>query len=904
MSTNSKKNYQASEYTVCYKGMGGVDFSSENNPTSRGRFSYLENMYRDYEGDGGVMLESVPGYRQVAKADNFGFVHSIFSYKDNEGKDQIVFHAHDKLYKFALDERDDIAEHSLTPIASVDINKSSAFCFGTCLYVLDGCDITVIDGEGFVSKLLDDPTLPYVPTCYVNGEEYEQRNLLTNEFYERYLVGNCDTLAVASPELEYEIISEEEKTCAVKGVSLGAWKPVYIPSATVIGDSSYKVVKILRGALSYVEQLTSVTVANGITEIEKDAFRGCVNLKSVVLPESIEQIGKGAFCSCNILASLNFGKSLKKIGPEVILRCPKLLDIEYSGTEEEFEAIESETVFEIPIVYETKNNSACVSIPVFSAANEILSLKIDGSSHEYSTVRKDGLVREVVIYDEDKSKINGREIVIHGVMSDTRFTANSVGTSYMSEFGILGIDAILGCRICEIFDGRVFVSGNPSLPNTVFYSQRDRTGKNNPLYFGILNYFNDGIGTHSVSSLLATKDCIAVFKNGNETGGSIYYHKPKETGIAILPKVYPVSYIHNGICAAGETISFFDDPIFVSRLGVVSVNENAYSGGKEIEVRSHNINPKLLSENLGDVHLASWMGYLVLGVGEHIYLGDSRQKFRHVSGNYEYEWYFLNGIASYSGDKNVYRYRDSTSDGLDIHPCPDAVAAGTIVSYYKESTRWNNYYSSEGDKKYDVYMSEERVGGTKHPMTAMYSHADELLFFGTDNGTVCLFNTDKRGIPPHRIIRKVDFNLEEYQKSFGRKIHGDYYSFAYHAPLYVARTVMDNVDVPHLTKSTVKNSLTAKLRVYGKTDISFEVKTDKSDYCEIAKIPDTIPDFEDLDFSSLSFISSDYSTVAIKEKEKGWIEKQLQVSSDKFGAPFGLCSEAYRYTIKGRIKNT
>ena len=93
-----------------------------------------------------------------------------------------------------------------------------------------------------------------------------------------------------------------------------------------------------------------------------------------------------------------------------------------------------------------------------------------------------------------------------------------------------GIFAILGCTVCENFDGRVFISGHPELPNTVFYSARDESGENNPLYFGELNYFCDGTGPFGVCSILAAAESLAIFKSGDDGGGSIYYHTPKETG--------------------------------------------------------------------------------------------------------------------------------------------------------------------------------------------------------------------------------------------------------------------------------------------------------------------------------------------------------------------------------------
>lgn len=52
-------------------------------------------------------------------------------------------------------------------------------------------------------------------------------------------------------------------------------------------------------AFAYCENLTAVTVADGVTEIGVEAFRGCKNLCSVTLPETISEIGLNAFSECD-----------------------------------------------------------------------------------------------------------------------------------------------------------------------------------------------------------------------------------------------------------------------------------------------------------------------------------------------------------------------------------------------------------------------------------------------------------------------------------------------------------------------------------------------------------------------------------------------------------------------------
>ena len=66
--SNSMRNLSRSsaEYSALYADMRGVDFSGDGSTIRRDRFSYLENMYRDYDGDGAGIIESFPGFRKIA----------------------------------------------------------------------------------------------------------------------------------------------------------------------------------------------------------------------------------------------------------------------------------------------------------------------------------------------------------------------------------------------------------------------------------------------------------------------------------------------------------------------------------------------------------------------------------------------------------------------------------------------------------------------------------------------------------------------------------------------------------------------------------------------------------------------------------------------------------------------
>ena len=899
-----KKSYMKSraEYTVSYRAMRGVDFSSEGSGSSQSRFSYLENMYRDYDSGGSEITESIPGFRKIAAFR--GRIHSIFSHKNLDGEEFAVVHAGSSLYRFSLADPE-----LVTPppsIASVKDGKSRAFNSGSNLYVIDGENITRISSDGIAAKVGDEgEAAPYVPTVYVNGEEFEQRNLLTDKFRERYTIGASRDFAAGSDGLKFNITSSENLTCSAVGIDEGYSGPLNIPSFVYIAGVSYKVTEIADNAFSMNTGITSIILSDSVKRIGSLAFSGCTAVTEVITKDSLEEIANNAFLGCTALKKIFIGAGVTKIGAGAFGSCSSLKFVDYALDAASFSSIDNQENLSNTIInYGATYIKAWVEIPIFSPAKEIISVTIDGQEMLYTEKFKDGLITAIVLNANDSRELDGGNVIVLGLADPSKFTKNSIGTNFIAEEGayINGKDAILGCRVCECFDGRVFLSGNEKLPNTVFYSSRDDTGRNNPLYFGILNYFSDGTGNFTVESMLAAGESLAVFKSGDDGGGSIYYHTPRETGVEILPKIYPATYIHSGICAVGDSISFFDDPIFISALGVTALDKRKINLERSVAVRSHNVNARLLGENTAQISMTVWCGYLVVMAGEHIYLADSRQTFTHKSGSAEYEWYYLSGIGTYRGESKVFRYSETAKEGYTAHPNADAVIEEKVYMSLLEDGS-TVYYTNENGIKYEAYTLGEAVGGIFSPASCVYGTKKNLLLFGTESGDVCVFNNDKRGKPPPWIESAEDYNAEEYARDFGRKIHPYYYSFASHAPRYALSTAKDNGGFPNLTKNTVKNSLAVKVKLFGSGGFTFEVANEKNGYREIARLPAAALDFSELDFSALSFSNTESMTVPLKEREKGWIEKEMSFYSDEYSSPFGIYSVTFRFAIKGKIKN-
>lgn len=899
-----KKSYikPRSEYTVSYKSMHGVDFSSESYGSSQRRFSYLENMYRDYMGGGSEITESIPGFRKIASFPKK--INAIYTYKNNENEEFAIIHSGNSLYRISLSELEGI--YTGKPLIKIKDVKSHAFNFGSNIYVIDGENIVKIDSDGLAEKVGDDTgAAPYVPVTYLNGKEFEQRNLLTEKFREKYVIGAACDAAAASDGMKFTVTSSEEQTCSVSGISAEYAGPLYIPSRVNIGGADYKVTEISENAFSMNVNLTSVILSESIKKIGSLAFYGCTGITEVITRSSLEEIGNNAFLGCSALGRVFIGSGIRKIGAGAFGACPALKIIDYSLDAASFSHVEIQTPFEnLTVNYGAKYVKTWVEIPVFSPAKSISNVTVGGHNAHYTEKYNNGLISSIIISSEDAGELDGKEAVIYGFQDPANFSKNTYGTNFLSEndVNLSGTEAILGCTVCECFDGRIFLSGNPKLPNTVFYSSRDESGRNNPLYFGILNYFNDGTGSFTVESMLAAGDSLAVFKSGDDGGGSIYYHTPLETGADILPKIYPVSFIHCGISAVGDSISFFDDPIFISALGVSALDKKRINLERSVAVRSHNVNARLLGEDLSKISLTEWCGYLVVMAKGNVYLADSRQTFTHKNGNVEYEWYYLTGIGTYRGEQKVFRYSSVANDGYLVHNDADEIISGEVYMDVLEGGKIV-YYTRENGLKYEAYTSGEATGGEFSPSSCVCGTGNGLLFFGTEAGDVCVFNNDKRGEAPPWIKESADYDSEEYERIFGRRIHPYYYAFASHAPRYALTTPKDNGGFPNLTKNTVKNSLAIKTKNFGCGGFTFEVYNDKNGYREIARLPSASIDFSEIDFSSVSFFNTDSLTLPLKEKEKGWTEKEINLYSNAFASPFGIYSITFRFSIKGKIKN-
>ena len=89
----------------------------------------------------------------------------------------------------------------------------------------------------------------------------------------------------------------------------------------------YSVTKIGDSAFSGCTSLTSITIPDSVTEIGKNALSGCTNLANVTIPENVESISYEAFKACTSLTSVTIPDGVKRINTYAFYGCTSLASV-------------------------------------------------------------------------------------------------------------------------------------------------------------------------------------------------------------------------------------------------------------------------------------------------------------------------------------------------------------------------------------------------------------------------------------------------------------------------------------------------------------------------------------------------------------------------------------------------
>lgn len=368
-------------------------------------------------------------------------------------------------------------------------------------------------------------------------------------------------------------------------------------------------------------------------------------------------------------------------------------------------------------------------------------------------------------------------------------------------------DRINKCTVMDVFENRVFFSGNPDYPNVDWYS-----GVNDPVYIPDINYTEIGVDSCGIKGYLRTGSDQAILKGDGEDA-TVYMRSC--TAEASGKTSFSIRQGTSGIGVVGKAAicTFLDDPLYLTRNGVYAIAVQDISRERALNVRSTRINKKLLKhENLSEALMCEWNGYMLLCVDDVAYVADAAQKrfAGNKTGTFEYEWYYWTNIP-----------------------------ARVLIEYKGE------------------------------------------LWFGTDDGRLCKFNTDIKN-------SKGDPASEAYSDD-GEAIVAQW-----------ATNLSDDGDFMQ-KKTLVKIGSGVLLKAYNRSGVSVLVRTERDFGKEVASENAGVFNFEDVNFEDFTFNTAPYAMVPFNSRIKKYGAIQIICRNDKVNHAFGIGGIVRRY-FKGKLK--
>lgn len=193
-------------------------------------------------------------------------------------------------------------------------------------------------------------------------------------------------------------------------------------------------------------------------------------------------------------------------------------------------------------------------------------------------------------------------------------------------------EAIEKCTILQVFDNRVFFSGNADKPNVIWHTSLD-----DPTYVSDLDYYQEGLGDSAIKGMTTANNSLWVFLEPFSSDTTVFYHTP--TIDSDYGKIYPSVQSSISLGCVGGAVNFNDDVVFFSSRGMEGVVGDI-TAGQSIAHRSTLVDSRMRAESgYEGMVLTEWMGYLLVCINNHIYLADSRSRFQNGD-HIEYEWFY------------------------------------------------------------------------------------------------------------------------------------------------------------------------------------------------------------------------------------------------------------------------
>ena len=303
-------------------------------------------------------------------------------------------------------------------------------------------------------------------------------------------------------------------------------------------------------------------------------------------------------------------------------------------------------------------------------------------------------------------------------------------------------DRIDKCTLVELFDNRVFFSGNPDYPNMLWHCSLE-----NPEYCSDLDYYAEGTNDSMIKSIVAGNNALWVMKEPSQNNTTIFYHNP--TVDADYGKIYPSVHSSISIGCMTKGINFNDSICFFSDRGLEAITGDV-TKEHVLGHRSSLVDNRLLNESkYKDMTLVEWEGYLLVVMGNKVYLADSRAMVN-INNDSEYEWFY------WEFDKDI--TSTCVKDGV-LYLCTEETTKQGIkhviytLTNAKDTREVESYWCTLADEfKYPQYQKTTNKKGCVVDMEG----AEVTISTKIDNNEFTKINTYKniKGYVVARIKKK------------------------------------------------------------------------------------------------------------------------------------------------------
>lgn len=130
-------------------------------------------------------------------------------------------------------------------------------------------------------------------------------------------------------DLSFTRLTVEEGVTSVGDFAFGYTEEGNILTCVEMADS---VTTLGDGAFRFCHNLTSIEMSAGLTSLGLQTFEGCESLKEIAIPEGITSIGAWTFSSCASLTEIHIPSSVTSIGDWAFSDCTSLTQLEIPGS--------------------------------------------------------------------------------------------------------------------------------------------------------------------------------------------------------------------------------------------------------------------------------------------------------------------------------------------------------------------------------------------------------------------------------------------------------------------------------------------------------------------------------------------------------------------------------------------